>query len=165
MNDKKQDYEKKLTIEEIQSEINKIGDFFKQIPDELKADAAERFIYEIVNWGCRDHYQALGIFQEAMLRYREVSNQVLAEEAEEDLLETAFESSQDYRCIEEIDIDEDRRVSIGEICRIGFVEGRNDYSGGRRYEVFKEEGIHFSICQHVLDTHFELFDGEEKELN
>jgi len=43
---KKQDYEKKLTIEEIQLEINKIGDFFKQIPDELRADAAERFIYE-----------------------------------------------------------------------------------------------------------------------
>lgn len=59
-----------LTQEEIQTEVEKIRDFFSQIPDALKADAAEHFIAEIVNWASHDLYQALGIFEEAKLTYR-----------------------------------------------------------------------------------------------
>lgn len=58
-----------LTKDEIQTEITKIEEFFSQIPNDLKADAAEHFIVEIVNWASRDFYQALGIFEESKMRY------------------------------------------------------------------------------------------------
>jgi len=77
-------FKKKLTWEDIEFHCEQIGKFFKQIPDDLKAGAAEYFIYEIVNWGSHDHFQALGIFTEAMLRYRNVSYELLNEEKDEE---------------------------------------------------------------------------------
>lgn len=76
-------FKRKLTWEDIEVQCGLIGDFFKQIPDELKAGAAEYLIYEIVNWGSHDHFQALGIFQEAMLRYRKISLEILDEDENE----------------------------------------------------------------------------------
>ena len=153
-----QEFEKTLTQEDIQTEIDKIGDFFKQIPDDLKAEAAEKFIYEIVNWGCRDHYQALGIFQEAMSRYREVSLQVLEEEAkEEEEVRNASENAQDYRCLREMDWMEDSAV-IGEVCKIGYAGENEQYAGGKKYIIFREDGRWTSLCQPRLDDHFELVD-------
>ena len=162
---KKQEFGKKLTQEEIEIEINKVGDFFKQIPDELKAVAAEHFIYEIVNQGSRDHYQALGIFQEAMSYYREVSLRVLAEEAEEERLEEALENAQDYRCVAQIDLGDERTVAVGEVCRIAFAGEDDGYSGGKKYDLFQENGNHFDICSHVLETCFVLVEntGESKD--
>jgi len=151
----KQEFEKKLTQEEIQVEIDKIGDFFKQIPEELQAVAAEKFIYEIVNWGCRDHYQALGIFQEAMNRYREVSLRILAEEAEEEEIQRAFENAQEYRCLQEMDWMDDP-IAKGEICRIGCAGENEQYAGGKRYIVFRADRSWTDLCQHRLDDHFEL---------
>jgi hypothetical protein len=161
---KKQEFGKKLTQSEVEAEISKIKDFFDQIPDELKAVAAEHFIYEIVNCGSRDHYQALGIFQEAMNDYREVSLRVLAEEAEEEMLEAAYENVLSYRCVKEMDFGEGEGVAIGEVCKIGFVEDDDRYSGGKRYELFRQVGQgggHFDICQHVLDAHFELVEDKD----
>ena len=152
-------FRKKLTQEEIEAEISKVGDFFKQIPEDLKAYAAERFIYEIVNWGSRDHYQALGIFQEAMNNYREVSLRVLAEEAEEDLLEDIYGNAQDYQCVEEIDLGCGKTVTVGEVCKIGYFGEDDQYAGGKRYEVFQENGNHFDICQHSLDIYFKLVEN------
>ena len=150
-------FEKKLTQEEIEVEISKIGDFFKQIPEDLKAVAAEKFIYEIVNWGSRDHYQALGIFQEAMDNYREVSLRILAEEAEQDRLKNAYETAQDYHCLEKISFI-DPPIAVDEVCKIGYVDEDDRYSGGKRYEVFLDSGKHFDICQHSLEIHFELIE-------
>lgn len=70
----------KLTQEDIQVEIDKVGGFFERIPEELKADAAEHFVIEIVNWGSRNHYQALGILEEAKNNYRELSLEVMEDE-------------------------------------------------------------------------------------
>ena len=156
----KQEFGKMLNQQEIEVEIAKIKDFFDQIPDELKADAADHFIYEIVNCGSRDHYQALGIFEEAMLRYRETSHQVMAEEAEEERLEAAYVSAQDYRCIQEVDW-LDPAIVVGEVCRIGCFGEDDNYSGGKRYEVFHEDKGHVDICQHVLENHFELIEDEK----
>lgn len=152
-----QKFEKKLTKEEIEVEIAKVGDFFKQIPEELRANAAEKLIYEIVNWAARDHYQALGIFQEAMNTYREISLQVLAEEAEQKELENAFENAQDYRCLQEMDWMEDS-IAKGEVCKIGCVGENDNYAGGKKYIVFREDESWIDICQHRLDEHFELVD-------
>lgn len=158
---KKQEFGKKLTQSEIETEISKIGDFFKQIPDELKAVAAEHFIYEIVNQGSRDHYQALGIFQEAMNNYREVSLRVLEEEAEEEMLEAAYENALSYRCVKEIDLGDERTVAVGEICKIAFAGEDDGYSGGKKYDLFQENGNHFDICSHVLETCFVLVESVE----
>lgn len=152
-----QKFEKKLTEEEIKVEINKVGDFFKQVPEDMKAFTAEMFIGEIVNWGSRDHYQALGIFQEAMNIYREVSLRILAEEAEEERLENAFEIAREYRCLEKVNWT-DPPILADEICKIGYVGEDDKYSGGKRYEVFLENGNHFDICQHSLENYFELVD-------
>ena len=154
-----QKFESKLTKEEIQVEINKVGDFFNQIPEDMKAFTAEMFIGEIVNWGSRDHYQALGIFQEAMNTYRETSLRILAEEAEDEVqqeeLKTAFENTQDYRCLREMDRMESSIVE-GEVCKIGCVGENEQYAGGRKYIVFRKDGSWFDLCQHRLDEHFEL---------
>jgi len=150
-----EEFGKKLTEEEIEIELDKVRDFFAQIPENWKAYAAERFIYEIVNWGSYDHYQALGIFQEAMNTYREVSRRVLAEEAEEERLENAFETAQDYRCLQEVDW-LDPPILVGEVYKIGYFGEDDQYGGGKRYEVFHENRGHVNICQNVLDEHFEL---------
>lgn len=154
-------FEKKLTEEEIEIEINKIGDFFKQIPEESKAITAEKFIYEIVNWGCRDHYQALGIFQEAMNRYREVSLQVLEEEAkEEEEVRNASENAQNYRCLREMDWME-VSAAIGEVCKIGYAGENEQYAGGKKYIIFREDGRWTSLCQRRLDDYFELVENTD----
>ena len=153
-------FEKKLTQEDIQIEINKVGDFFKQIPEGMKAVTAERFIYEIVNWGCRDHYQALGIFQEAMNRYREVSLQVLEEEAKEEELHNAFENAQNYCCLQEMDWMDDP-IAKGEVCKIGYAGENEQYAGGKKYIVFREDGSWIDLCQHRLDDHFELVENTD----
>lgn len=77
-----QNFKKELTPEDINNEIEKIKDFFEQIPDELKSTAAERLIYEIVNWASFNHYEALGIFEEAKISFRENSIRILNEEDE-----------------------------------------------------------------------------------
>lgn len=150
-----QKFERKLTQEEIEVEIAKVGDFFKQIPENMKANAAEKFIYEIVNWAARDHYQALGIFQEAMNVYREVSLRVLAEEAQQEELKNAFEKAKDYRCLQEMDW-MDNPIAKGEVCKIGCVGANDNYAGGKKYIVFREDGSWIDLCQHRLDDHFEL---------
>jgi len=152
-----QEFEKKLTKEEIGAEISKIGDFFRQIPDDLKAVSAENFIFEIVNYAARDHYQALGIFQEAMNEYREVSLRILAEEAEEERLLVAYRAAHDYRCLHQVSWI-DPPILIDEICKIGYIGEDDRYSGGKRYEIFLDSGEHFDICQHSLKNYFELLE-------
>ena len=71
---------KMLTWDDVEQEVAKVEKFFGKLPDELHAEAAERFIAEIVTWAGRDHYQAIGILMEAMLSHREISLQVMAEE-------------------------------------------------------------------------------------
>ena len=155
-----QEFEKKLTQEEIEVEINKIGDFFKQIPEELKAVAAEHFIYEIVAWASRDHYQALGIFFEALSKYRKISNRILLEEAEDERLLVAYRAARDYRCLERIE--SDPPILVDEVCKIGYIGEDDSYSGGKRYEVFLDSGEHFDICQHSLEIHFELVEDVDE---
>jgi len=53
-----QEFEGMLTPEEIDAEIAKVEDFFKRIPDELKAPAAIHLILEIVNQGSRDYFSS-----------------------------------------------------------------------------------------------------------
>ena len=45
---------------------------------------------------------------------------------------------------------------MDKIYKIGYVEENENYGGGVRYEVFQEDGSHFSICLGVLDAHFQL---------
>ena len=69
---------------EVEEETEKVRAFFEALPEEVRAEAAERLIGEIVIWACRDHYQALGILTEAILWYREASLAVLDEDAGQD---------------------------------------------------------------------------------
>lgn len=77
-------FKKKLTQKEIQDEIDKTSNYFEQIPDKLKEEAATRFIIEIVNWSCNSITQGLGIFTEATLRFREIAMEVLEDEEDEE---------------------------------------------------------------------------------
>ena len=150
-------FQKKLTTKEIDAEIDKVRDFFQQIPDELKAEAAERFIHEIVNWGSYSHYEALGIFQEAMLKYREASLEAYKELVEEERIGRALENAVEYRCIKNLDLGS-MTLYAGEFCKIGFVEERDDYSDGKRYAIFYGEK-YYDICGKVLTEHFEKIGG------
>jgi len=157
MMEDKQEFKKKLTQEEISIEIDKVKDFFKQIPEGMKATTAEMFIREIVNWSCGDHYQALGIFQEAMNSFRETSLQAIAEEVQKEELQEASENVLLYRCLQGIDWMEDSVVANG-IYRIGYAGEDERYAGGKKYIIFKEDGSWMDICQRVLDDHFELME-------
>jgi len=70
-------------MDEVNAECEKVQGFFEGLPEELRADAAERLIGVITLWGCRNHYQALGILAEALLSYRETSISVMQEEQDE----------------------------------------------------------------------------------
>jgi len=68
-NEKK--FQKKLTQEEIEKEIDKMGDYFKQIPKDLKLEAGIHFILEVALW-CGDNFmESMGLLTEAIFRYRE----------------------------------------------------------------------------------------------
>lgn len=73
-----------ITQEDIENEIAKVEDFFKQIPQELKAEAADHFIFEIALWGGSSHYEILGLFTEALHRYREIMQEAMEEEDEDE---------------------------------------------------------------------------------
>jgi hypothetical protein len=80
-------------LKEIEDFMHIISDFIDNIPNEvyyLKSYAAERIATEAVIFGASNHYEGLGIFEEAMLSYRQTSKEILEEEAynekeEEDL--------------------------------------------------------------------------------
>ena len=148
----KEMFQRKLTTTEIDAEIDKVRDFFAQISNELKAEAADRFICEIVNWAAQSHYEALGIFQEAMIRYRNRSIEAYEEVAEEDRIEKASENAIEYRCIKNLDLGS-LTLYEGELYKIGFVEEREDYSDGKRYAVFYGEK-YYDICGKILREHF-----------
>ena len=82
--DPEKKFKKQLTWEEIKNEISKVRDFFEQIPTELKANAAECFIFEAALWGSLNFYEAIGIFEESKSRYREISIQVQEREEREE---------------------------------------------------------------------------------
>ena len=150
-------FEKKLTTEEIEEEITKVKDFFKQIPDELKAETAERFVFETILWGSYDQYQALGILEEAKLRYREVSVQILEEEEMEECRRCdAYEAAIDYQCIIEVDWTVEP-FSPGDIVKAVYAGEDDSYNGGGKYDVFVEEThSHYSICKEGFESHFQL---------
>jgi len=157
-NEQEQEFGEMLSSEQIDLEISKVAAFFKRIPDELKAVASIHLILEIVNQGSRDYFQALGLFDEAKTSFREMALSIGEGNDEDDLLSKAFENSQQFRCTCELKYDQDRAITPGEICTIGFMGKDDRYSGGERYEVFQEDGQHFSICQESLEEHFEEAD-------
>ena len=80
-------------LEKIDEFMDVVSQFIKSIPDEiyhLKSYAAERIACEAVNWGSYNHYEALGIFQEALMSYRETSKKILDEELEQEQNEESF---------------------------------------------------------------------------
>ena len=77
-----------LTWDDLEAEVEKVQTFFSRLPEEYRADAASRLIFEIVNQASYNFYEALGIFTESMLDYRDTAIQVAAEEADDDTPET-----------------------------------------------------------------------------
>jgi len=151
-------FEKKLTIDEIELEVNKIKDFFSQIPSELKSDAAERFIYETIIWGSRDHFQAIGILEEVKLRYREISLGILEEEREEERLEMAYENAVDYRCLVEVDWTQED-IKVGDNVKATYAGEDDRYAGEGRYDVFVEKThTHYCLCKESFESHFQLIE-------
>ena len=66
---------------------NKIDKLMKMIPPELeymRSMAAEQLAYEAALDGSHNHYEAIGILEEAKLHFREVSNRIHEAEAKED---------------------------------------------------------------------------------
>ena len=73
-----------VTWEDVEVVVEQIADFFKKIPDNdesgFKSSAGERIIGEILIWAAINHYEALGILEEAKLAYREAAEQIRKEE-------------------------------------------------------------------------------------
>ena len=156
-----QEFEGMLTPEEIDVEIAKVEDFFKRIPDELKAPAAVHLILEIVNQGSRDYFQAIGLFDEAKHSYRDSALVVGLMSDEQDLLSDAFESAKRFQCVKELKWGQGYTVTPGEIRQIGYVGEDDRYSGGERFEIFQEDGQHFGICKDSLEIYFEEMDNTD----
>ncbi|HUX02721.1 MAG TPA: hypothetical protein VMY35_17300 [Phycisphaerae bacterium] len=72
-----------LTWEDVEDEVSKVRQFFLDLPEDLRSDVACRLIGEIVLWGACNHFEALGIFEEAKLFYRNLSLAVM-NDGEED---------------------------------------------------------------------------------
>ena len=98
MNEK--DFKKELTREDIQAEVNKLEDFFEQIPDDLKIESAQNIIFHALFWSSNCLCHGLGMLEEAKFRYREI----LSKDIEEDDIEEDDIEEDD---IEEDDIEED----------------------------------------------------------
>jgi len=70
-----------MLTKKLENAVKKVTDIIKE--DESPSDAAEWCIGEIVVQVADNHYEALGIFEEAMQRYRQISLEVLEEESKE----------------------------------------------------------------------------------
>ena len=68
---------------EVDLELARVRDFFEAFPEDMRADIAYRFAYEMALWGGRDHFQIIGILEEAKLAYRDKAVDAYAEESEE----------------------------------------------------------------------------------
>ena len=77
-----------ITWEDVEVVVTQMADFFKKIPHNcetgFKSSAGERIIGEILIWAALNHYEALGILEEAKLSYREIFKQITKEEREEE---------------------------------------------------------------------------------
>ena len=71
-----------LAWADVQNEAAKVKTFFERLPEDMRSSAAEMLVFEIVNCGSYNHFEALGILAEAMMDYRETSLKVMAEEEE-----------------------------------------------------------------------------------
>lgn len=69
---KEDKFEKELTEEDIREEVDKLEGFFKQIPDNLKSEAAIDIIFHTALWGSFELSHGIGIIEEAKNRFREV---------------------------------------------------------------------------------------------
>jgi hypothetical protein len=78
------DEEKTLTWDDVEQECDKVGDFFNRLPEELRPNAATRFVQEMINWGGWNRYEAMGICMEALLSHREVDIQLAAEDQDDE---------------------------------------------------------------------------------
>lgn len=73
-----------VSWEDIEVVVEQIADFFQKIPDNhesgFKSSAGERIIGEVLIWASANHYEALGILEEAKLSYREIAEKIRKEE-------------------------------------------------------------------------------------
>jgi hypothetical protein len=63
--------------------IDFIGDTLKLVPNETRAMVTDHLVYNAINWGSYNYYEALGILKSVKSDYIKISEQVAAEEAEE----------------------------------------------------------------------------------
>ena len=157
MSEQEKKFETKLTRDEIGVEIQKVGDFFKQIPAELKAEATQYFIQEIITWGSYNFYEALGILEEAKSDYRISWRQATDDTNEKERVAAAYEKAVPYQCMAEFENIDD--FKIGDIVKAVCAGEDENYSGGSKYDVFTDntdgEGVHHVLCK----TSFELVGG------
>lgn len=74
---------KYITTKKMRNDIQKFLSQYNDNDDGFKSDAAYNIIMESVIWGSRNHFEALGILQEAIMRYREVSLEILSEDGDD----------------------------------------------------------------------------------
>lgn len=139
-----------LTADEINSEIDKVGSFFERVPEELKAITAQNFICEIVNWACANTWEGIGIFYEAMNRFREASRIIEMQTKEDEKYNNAVETSREYYCIESVK--EIPEIKIGEHYLIG-------NTGHDSYFILLSNENYIEICLECLKEHFRIGGG------
>ena len=71
------------TWQEVEKEIKLVECLIRRLPDGEKAEAACRIAVDVVIWAGGTHYESLGILEEAKLRYRDIAEEVWAEEEED----------------------------------------------------------------------------------
>ena len=152
-----EDIKEYLTKEEIEFEIQKIGNFFDQVSPRTKSCVAERLIFEIVNQASYNHYEALGIFQEAMINYRETALSVEVEMAEE---KEFLKNLKQVKCVKIPELKE-ASFSLGQAYPVEKVEENSGYSGGLKFLLIDEEGKEIDFCKNSLQEHFEPIEDED----
>ena len=73
--------ETKVTQEDIEKKTIELCEMINKF-EGSKADVAEHVCFHVVNWAAYNRYEAVGIFTEAMLAYREA--EIESSEKEED---------------------------------------------------------------------------------
>lgn len=64
----------------IKDQIDEFLETFQEYSGEDKSSLAERICFEVANIASHNHYEALGILEEAKLQFREISLETMAEE-------------------------------------------------------------------------------------
>jgi hypothetical protein len=92
------DHEDEIFSEAIEKKVVDIAEFIQKLPDERKHEATWRIVWEAINWGSWNYFDAIGMLEDIKLDFRETSKQIEQEDEDKEEDSSDKEEGEDPLC-------------------------------------------------------------------